>query len=93
MTDWPAAWAQLRPLDGAASDAEAERLDAIWKTEYIAAFVAYALERPGWKRENAEATARDIAALALATYCGVASPAEAAQIDVRDCEWKRTQAC
>jgi hypothetical protein len=65
----------------------------LWKAEYVAAFVAYALSRSGWDRKNAETSAREIVNNALALYRGAASPAEAAEIDVRDCEWQTVRAC
>ena len=85
-TNWPAAWAAMRELDGGAWDTEREWLDALWCAEYVAAFVAFALTR-NWTRENAEEWAYGIAYEALNAACGFdLYPAEAARADVVECE-------
>ncbi len=64
-TDWPAAWAHLRTLDGDEWDAKADSLETRWKTDFVNAFVAYAMTRPGWIKNNAVEWAREAADDAL----------------------------
>jgi hypothetical protein len=85
-TDWPALWAALAGMEGDAWDNEQDRLDALWKGEYKQAFVAHALTRPGWDRENAEAWADDIVAEAWAACGNECPPHEVAVVDVEVCE-------
>ena len=59
-TDWPAAWAALAVMDGDEWDAEIDRLNALWKAEYVNAFVAFAVSRK-WVYGNAETWASEIA--------------------------------
>ena len=85
-TNWPAAWAAMRELDGGAWDTEREWLDALWCAEYVAAFVAFALTR-NWTRENAEEWAHAISGDAVIdTRGGNDGPAAVARIDVVECE-------
>lgn len=89
-TSWPAAWSALAALDGAAWDAEDARLSALWRAEYRAAFIAYAMGRPGWA-ELGEANAADWADSmvddALVDCRGTAVPPQKmAEIDVRASE-------
>ena len=85
-TDWPAAWAALSGMDGDAWDAESERLNALWRAEYVGAFVAEAVSRK-WSRENAEAWAAQIADDALEfQVVRSADPSGAARNDVIECE-------
>jgi hypothetical protein len=82
--DWPALWAALRELDGDEWDAESERLDALWTDAYQRAFVAYAITRPGWERENAEIWASETVDDALIALAG--DPVAAAMLDVEQAE-------
>jgi hypothetical protein len=84
IDNWPAAWARLRELAGDAWDAEAERLDRLWKTAYQEAFLAYALNRRGWDRKNAAVWASEIVDAALIELGG--DPEAAARQDVLACE-------
>lgn len=91
-TDWPAAWAHLRTLDGDVWDDESDRLDALWCAEYKAAFVAHAMTR-NWKREDAEVWASEIADEALNEARGDdATPTTVAQNDVFECEQESANA-
>ena len=83
--DWPALRLALSDMDGDAWDNESERLDDLWKAEYKAAFVAYALTRHRWDRENADAWADDIVGDAIVS-CRNCDPAGVAQVDVLECE-------
>jgi hypothetical protein len=85
MSRWPAAWANLRALDGEAWDTECERLDMLWKAEYITAFVAFAVLR-NWTAENADEWAQSIVDDALIERKG--DPKAAAEADVIECEWE-----
>ena len=89
-TDWPAAWAALSGMDGDQWDAEIDRLNAMWKTEYVGAFVAYAVSRE-WTRENAETWAVEIADDALDDARG-SDPSAMARADVIECEWDAANA-
>ena len=89
-TDWPAAWAALSGMDGDEWDAESERLGALWKAEYVGAFVAEAVSR-NWTRENAEIWAAELAAQALDDMRGY-DPADAARHDVEECELEAANA-
>ena len=83
-TDWPAAWAALAVMDGDEWDAEIDRLNALWKAEYVNAFVAFAVSRK-WVYGNAETWASEIADEALDDARG-SDPAGAAHADVIVCE-------
>ncbi len=83
-TDWPAAWAALSVMDGDKWDTESERLEALWKAEYVEAFVAEAVSRK-WTRENAETWAAHIVNDAM--HHGFdGDPAAKARGDVVECE-------
>ena len=84
-TDWAARHAALIAADGDEWDALSEAYDADWKAEYKAAFVAHALTRPGWDRDNAEAWADGIADDALCSNPDL-TPTHVAQTDVIECE-------
>lgn len=86
-TDWPAAAFALAKMDGAERDKESARLNTLWKAEYIAAFVAYAVSRKSrkWTRENAKTWAAQIVDDAL-NYGDGADPLKVARGDVLECE-------
>ena len=91
-------WLERHAVIVSASDDEryllSEAFDADWKEEYVAAFIAHALIRPGWDRENAEFWAGEIVRDALAAWIGEnITPAEVARIDVLGCEREATAAC
>ena len=85
--DWAAAVRALRQLDDEAWDLEYERLTEKWRKDYQTAFVACALSRPGWDRDNAEAWASDVVGDAHSScmHQGL-SPEEVAEVDVAECE-------
>jgi hypothetical protein len=86
-TEWRAAWAKLKTLDGAAWDAESERLEALWRDEYVTAFVRIALTRDWGDAENAKLWALDCVADAFcACRGGDDTPTECAEVDVEVCE-------
>ena len=89
-TDWPAAWAALSVMDGDEWDAESERLNALWKAEYVAGFVAYAVSRK-WTREDAKIWAGEIADEAL-HYVSGTDPVDIARHDVVECELEAANA-
>jgi len=82
--DWRSSWAALREMDGDEWDTECARLDSLWKGEYRQAFVAYALSRNGWTRENAQVWADEIVDDALIAHA--LEPSAAARADVEMCE-------
>lgn len=85
--EWMAARAAHANMDGSAWDAEDERLDGLWEQQYRSAFVEVAMNRPGWKRDNAEEWAACDAGNAREAYRGDArSPAELAAEDVLEAE-------
>lgn len=93
-TEWGNRWLALGELDGDDWDAQDERLEAEWKAEYRRSFVAHALTRPGWDRENAEDWAGGVVDDAFAACRGEpVSPAEAAELDVIECEKEAADAC
>lgn len=86
-TDWPAAWATLRAAAGDEWDGISEQINELWKAEYRAAFIAYALSRHGWDRENAELWCDDIVDEAcIACRGNEALPTDVAKEDVLLCE-------
>ena len=70
----------VQPTGGA----EADRINALWRAEYQAAFIAHATSR-GWHRHHAKMWASEIVDEASILHWD-AGPVEAAQADVAECE-------
>lgn len=85
--EWLDAWGHCKTLDDEAWDTEAERLDQIWKRDYLESFVLFAVER-GWSRENAETWADEIVDDALIEARGQHAPQVMAHTDVISAEWE-----